>query len=138
MNLKVPIERRQYISLPPEGMMGKIVEDYGDCVKVEWRHQKDVLILNPRRDDFYGLQTVPKSMLPYLSHAGDIKMNEMKIVHLEDGGAYQVRVDDGCLVVSSGTYADAPKVWLSAQMIKWISENGIDALWRARAEAGRK
>ena len=36
---------------------------------------------------------------------------------------YRYTKDDGCLVVSSGDKTDAPKVWLSKSMCKWISDN---------------
>jgi len=51
-------------------------------------------------------------------------MLEQRLVQPNPDETYQVAVDDRCLVVSSGSKPDAPRVWLSRSMIRWIAENG--------------
>ena len=61
-------------------------------------------------------------------------MIEMTEVNPHPTETYSVGVDDHCLVVSSGD-ADAPKVWLSGSMLKWLGSQGSDRLRQEYAAA---
>jgi len=53
---------------------------------------------------------------------------KMKEINPHETETYRYSVDDRCLVVSSGSKATAPKIWLSESMCRWISENYKDTL----------
>lgn len=48
---------------------------------------------------------------------------KMRTIHPHKTETYQVAIDDGCLVVRSGSNPKSPKVYLSKSMCKWIGEN---------------
>ncbi len=50
---------------------------------------------------------------------------KMKKVNPHPNETYQVGIDDGCLVVSSGSNPASPKVHLSKSMLEWIAHKGI-------------
>jgi hypothetical protein len=50
-------------------------------------------------------------------------MIKMKVIHPHKDESYRVGYDDHCLVVSSGEKREAPKVWISKSMAKWIAEH---------------
>lgn len=54
----------------------------------------------------------------------EVMVMEMKTIHPRPQETYRIAVDDSCLVVSSGSKPDAPKVWLSKAMVTWIILHG--------------
>ena len=50
---------------------------------------------------------------------------QMKTINPHPNETYRICFDDGCLVISSGTNLDAPKVWLSKSMLLYIQEHKL-------------
>jgi len=53
---------------------------------------------------------------------------EMTVVNPHPTETYRVGLDDHRVVVSSGDEPDAPKVWLSKSMLKWLGTEGLRLL----------
>lgn len=50
---------------------------------------------------------------------------EMQVIHPHKDETYRIGFDDKCLVVSSGSEEDSPKVWISESMLDWIAINKL-------------